>query len=99
MVDDRSPARFLDCGLGPFGVIEELSGRQPQQIPVPMTVQLDPMSGGNDVGDERRPARHLLADEKEGGGRTPLAQDLEHPRGPLRMRAIVEGERHTPGSG
>ena len=40
-----------------------------------------------------------LANEEEGGGCTRLAQDLEHRRGPLRMRAIVEGERHTPGIG
>ena len=99
MVDDCLPARFLDCRLGPIGVVEEPSGRQPQQIPVPMTVQLDPMSGGDDVGDERRAARHLLADEEEGGGCTRLAQDLEHRRGPQRMRAVVEGERHTPGIG
>src|SRR5436305_1872604 len=57
-----------------------------------MAVQLHPVPGGNDLGNQRRPPRHLLTDQKEGGRGPALAQGLEHRGRALRVRAIVEGE-------
>jgi hypothetical protein len=57
-----------------------------------MTVQLHPVARGDDLGDQRRPALHLLAGEKERGRGAALAQSLEHRGGPLWVRAIIEGE-------
>ena len=39
------------------------------------------------------PPHDLLAGEEEGRGGAGLAQDLEHERRPLRVRAVVEGDR------
>lgn len=57
-----------------------------------MAMQLHPVTRGNDLGDQRRPALHLLAGEKEGRRSPALAQSLEHGRGSLRVRTIIKGE-------
>ena len=43
---------------------------------------------------QRRLALHLLAHEEEGGRGTGLGQQLEHRGRALRVRAVVEGDRH-----
>jgi hypothetical protein len=46
----------------------------------------------DDLGDQRRPALDLLADQEEGRRRPALAQDLEHCRRTLRVGAVIEGQ-------
>lgn len=57
-----------------------------------VAVQLHAVAGGNDLSDKRRPPHHLLTGEEEGRRRPPLAQNLEHRGGPLRVRPVVEGQ-------
>ena len=58
-----------------------------------VTVQLDSVPGGDDLGDQRWAAGDLLAGEKEGRRRPRLAQDLKYPGRPLRVGAVIKGER------
>ena len=59
-----------------------------------VAVQRDRMAGGGDLGRQRPGPPHLLADQEErrlhAGGR----EQLEHRGRALRMRAVVEGDRH-----
>ncbi len=98
MVGNGLSTRVLDRHPGALGVLEELSRSQPQQVAVAVTVQLDPVTGGDDLRHQRRAALDLLADQEEGRSRVRLAQDLQHDWRALRMRAVVEGERHARGA-
>jgi hypothetical protein len=93
VVGDRLPPRLLDRRPRSFRIVQEHAGGQPQRIAVAVTVQLDPVPGGDDLGDQRRATLDLLADEEEGRSGAGLAEDLEHDRRALRMRTVVEAER------
>ena len=58
-----------------------------------VAVQPDAVARGDDLARKRRIALHLLADQKERRRRARGGERLEHRRGSLRVRAIVEGER------
>ena len=92
VVGDRLAARLLDRRPGAFGVLEELTRGEAQEVAVAVAVQLDPVPGGDDLGGQRRSPLDLLAGEEEGGDRAVLAQRLEHGGRPLRVRPVVEGE-------
>ncbi len=55
-------------------------------------VQPDRMPGGDDLGQQGRPALHLLTDHEEGRRRRGPGQHLEHRGSALRMRPVVEGQ-------
>ena len=58
-----------------------------------VAVQADLVTGRDDLASERGVAPHLLADEEEGRPHTRSGEDLEHRRGALAVRPVVEGER------
>ncbi len=60
-----------------------------------VAVQADRMAGCDDLAGERGVAPHLLADQEEGRLHTRSSENLEHRRGSLRVRPVVEGERVT----
>lgn len=94
MIGDRLPPGLLNRRPRSFGIVQEHSGGQPQRIAMAMAVQLDPVSGRDDLGDQRRPALDLLADEEKGRSGAGLAEDLEHDRRALWVRTVVEAERY-----
>jgi hypothetical protein len=51
------------------------------------------MAGRHNLPDQRRLPLDLLAAEKEGGVSVRPLKSLEHRRRPLRMGAVIEGER------
>ena len=93
VVGDRLAGRLLDRRPAALGVVEQLPRRKPQLVAVAVAVQLDPVAGGDDLRRQRRPPHDLLAGEEEGRRGAGLAQSLEHARGALRVRAVVEGDR------
>jgi hypothetical protein len=51
--------------------------------------------GRHDLRGECRPAAHLLADQEEGCPHAVARQGLEHQRGALRVRPVIEGKGHA----
>ncbi len=92
----RHDARGLgDGGSAASQVIGDGRVGQPHLPAMPIAVQRDTVPRGHDLGRERGPGAHLLAHEKEGRHSRFSRQYLENERGPHRMGAIVEGQRHA----
>ena len=63
-------------------------------VAVPVAVEADCVPGADDLGRQGGRALHLLAYQKERGGRPRVGQRRQHCRRALRVRTVVEGERH-----
>jgi hypothetical protein len=62
-----------------------------------VAVQLDRMALIDDLPNQFRAPHDLLADHEEGRAGAVGGEDLEHPRGPVRMWPIIERERDSAG--
>lgn len=60
---------------------------------MPVAVDRDLVPAPLDLGGDVRIALDLLADQEEDRFGACVIERIEHARGPLRMRAVVEGER------
>ena len=89
--------RILDRGRPALDVVAQLARRQPQLQPVAVAVELDRMTLINDLPDQLRTPHDLFADDEEGRAGAVGGEDIEHSRGPRRMRPVVEGERNRAG--
>ena len=64
---------------------------------MPVSVHGDDVPRRGDLGGQPRIPVHLLSAEEEGGGRIKGGQRLEDGWRPLRVRAVIEGERDAHG--
>jgi hypothetical protein len=60
-----------------------------------MAVELDMVARRHDLGRQRGTARDLLSHQEEGRGRPGIPEYLQDKGRALRMRAVIEGQRHT----
>jgi hypothetical protein len=81
-----------DTVLATVEVVTQLAGSEAPERAVRVTVQADRVARGLDLVAQRAAAAALLADQEERGSDAVLAQQLEHPRRGLRVRAVVEGQ-------
>src|SRR3984885_14760203 len=63
--------------------------------PVAVAVQRHRVPAPGDLGRQRGPAFDLFADQEERGLDVRRRQYLEHGRRPLRMRSVIERQRHA----
>src|SRR5579862_7012422 len=95
MPADVAPDRVLDRLPSTGEVTPDLRAPHPQLQAVPVSVEGHRMPAGGDPLRKLRMARDLLADQEEHRPRVRRGEDLEHGRGPLRMRAVIERQHHA----
>jgi hypothetical protein len=85
--------RVLDGRGAPREIVEDLTRGEAQLQAVPVTMERHPVTRRGDLDHELRTAADLLTDYEEGRARARARQGVEHGRGSLRVRPVIEGER------
>ena len=88
----RLPDRILDRSAATNEIRAQFPPAQPQLQSVAVPMERDDVPAGGDIGEQRGPAHHLLADDEEDRSRARAREEFEHGRGAHGVRPVVEGE-------
>jgi hypothetical protein len=92
MPHGRNSDRVLDGRCSPREIIQDLPRGEAQLQAVPVTMERHPVTRRGDLGHELRTAADLLTDYEEGRARACARKGVEHGRGSLGVRPVIEGE-------